>query len=103
MTIQPLTQKSESTLGQVWDDFDVVLNMGHTKIAEDLIVRAQYLSTELLISDFQVKCIIDKDEEDYLSIEKDEVESRIRGYVFEGYVVSVDVLDHKVTIIAKDQ
>ena len=84
-------------------DSDVVLNMDHIKIAEDLIVRAQYLSSELLISDFQVKCIIDENEGDYISIEKDEVESRIRGYVFEGYVVSVDVFDHKVTIIAKDQ
>jgi len=76
--------------------------MDHAKVAGDLILRAQYLSSEFVISEFQVKLIIDGDDESFISFPKNELESRIRGYIYEGFSVSVDILDHKVTVEVVD-
>lgn len=76
--------------------------MNHVETAEKLILRANYLAKEFQLSSFAMKLISTDEEEDSFPIQESEVDSRIRGYVYEGFGVSVDVENLVIVITAKD-
>ena len=76
--------------------------MNHVEKADSLILRSKYLAKEFMLSDYALRTISVDDEEAVFPIQESEVESRIRGYVYEGFGVSVDVNNLVITITARD-
>lgn len=76
--------------------------MNHAEVADSVILRAQYLAKEFQIVDFAV-CEVSVDgEEARITISQSEIEGRIRGYVYQGYDVAVEIEKLVVTVTAKD-
>lgn len=74
----------------------------HLALADTLCRRATQLREQFKPTSFSLKTIYANVQEEIIPLEESEVEDRIRGYIYEGYAVTVDIEDSSLVITAKD-